>query len=189
MTLGHRLGVMAFHGGNLEIGTDRIADLVAERTGASRYVVRQPDGLRWHIPSRHFRPEESDRLATFLDHVHEVIAIHGFGRRSMFTTLLLGGRHRRLARHLAGHLRTSLPSYEVIDELDDIPPALRGVHADNPVNRARGLGVQIELPPRVRGNGPFWNAWDGTWPPPHAEALVDGLVAGIGSWVTAPAAP
>lgn len=182
MTLGSRFGVMAYHGGNLEVGTDRIADAVAERTGASRYVVCQPDDLRWHIPSRHFRPDESEQLAAFLSHVDEVVTIHGYGRRSMFTTVLLGGGNRPLANHLAGHLRRALPCYEVIDDLVDIPAPLRGVHPENPVNRPRRSGVQIELPPRVRGNGPFWNGWDGPWPPPHTEDLIDGLVRALDSW-------
>lgn len=173
---------MAYHGGNLEVGTDRIARAVAERIGASCYVVRQPDDLRWHIPSKHIDPTVSAPLASFLDHVDEVVTIHGFGRRSMFTTLLLGGRHRELANHLAPHLRDSLPGYEVIDDIDRIPRPLRGLHPDNPVNRPRRRGVQIELPPRVRGNGPFWNAWDGAWPTPHTASLVDGLAAGLSSW-------
>lgn len=190
VTLGSALGVMAFHGGDLEEGTDRIADEVAARTGASRYVVRQGDGLRWHVPSTCFVPDESPALATFLDHVQEVVTIHGYGRRSMFTTVLLGGRNRALAAHVGAHLRAALPGYEVIDDLDDVPRALRGVHPANPVNRPSGGGVQIELPPRVRGNGPFWNGWDGGWPSPHTERLVDGLAAAVASWpVRAPAAP
>lgn len=179
LTLGSRTGVMAYHGGNLEVGTDAIADAVAERTGASRYVVRQPDDLRWHIPSKAFRPAESERLAAFFDHVDRVVTIHGYGRWSMFTTVLLGGRNRTLAARIASHLRRSLPSYEVIDHLDDIPKALRGVHAANPVNVPAEHGVQIELPPRIRGNGPFWHGWDGGWPTPHTEDLVDGLVAAL----------
>ena len=173
------MGVMAFHGGSLEVGTDRIADAVARRTGASSYVIRQPDGLRRHLPSAQFLPEESAPLARFLHHVDEVVTLHGFGRRSMFTTILLGGRNRPLARHLARHLRAALPAYEVIDDLEDVPRPLRGLHPDNPVNRPRRGGVQIELPPRVRGNGPFWNGWDGGWPTPHTETLVDGLVAAL----------
>jgi phage replication-related protein YjqB (UPF0714/DUF867 family) len=177
--LGSTTGVMAYHGGNLEVGTDRIAEAVARRTGASSYVVTQPETLRWHIPSNSFRPAESPRLAEFLHHVDRVVTIHGYGRRSMFTTILLGGRNRDLATHIASHLRDALPCYEVIDDLGDVPKPLRGVHADNPVNAPSQHGVQIELPPRVRGNGPFWNGWDGGWPTPHTEDLIEGLAAAL----------
>ena len=173
---------MAYHGGNLEVGTDQIAGAVADRVGASRYIVRQPDDLRWHIPSVRFRPAESEALRAFLDHVDSVVTIHGYGRRSMFTTVLLGGRNRPMAAHIGRHLRAHLPGYEVIDHLDDIPRPLRGQHRDNPVNRPRRAGVQIELPPRVRGNGPFWNGWDGGWPAPHTERLLDGLVEALETW-------
>ena len=193
MTLGSPLGVMAYHGGNLEVGTDLIADAVADRTGASRYVVRQPDDLRWHIPSRQFRPEESDRLAAFLDHVDEVITIHGYGRRSMFTTVLLGGRHRELAAHRRHAPADTLPGYEVIDDLDDIPAALA---ASTPRTRSTdpaAAGCRSNCRPRVRGNGPFWNGWDGGWPTPHTEDLVDGSAPrvdrGHGTGVRARAAP
>ncbi len=177
--LASRVGVMAYHGGDLEVGTDQIADLVAERTGASLYAVRQPEGMRHHLPSKRFRPEQSERLAAFVDHVEVVVTLHGYGRRSMFRTVLLGGRNRDLAAVVARSLRRTLPGYEVIADLDHIPPELRGVHAHNPVNLPAQHGVQIELPPRVRGNGPFWNAWDAGFPTPHTECLVDGLVDAI----------
>lgn len=168
-------GVMAYHGGDLEVGTDAVAEAVAEATGASLYAVRQPVGLRWHIPSARCRPEHSPRLAAFVDHVDTVITIHGFGRRRMFRSILLGGRNREAARVVGRCLRRSLPDYEVIDRLDDIPQELRGLHPDNPVNLPPNRGVQVELPPRVRGNGPFWNAWHGGFPTPHTARLVEGL--------------
>ena len=80
-----------------------------------------------------------------------MVAVHGYGRRARPTDILLGGGNRDLARDLAGHLRTHLPEFEIIDELDAIPAEMRGVHPKNPVNRARRGGVQLELPPRARG--------------------------------------
>ena len=62
-------GLMAFHGGNLEEGTDVIAAAVAEQAGASLYAVRQPVGLRWHLPSVEIGPADSPALAAFVDHV------------------------------------------------------------------------------------------------------------------------
>jgi phage replication-related protein YjqB (UPF0714/DUF867 family) len=151
-----RVGFMAFHGGSLERMTDVIASDAAERSGASLYVIAQPEDLRWHIPSRLFDPACSPRLAAFLDHVDDVVAVHGFGRADLFTTLLLGGGDRELAAALAGPLRAELPDYRVVHDLEQVPVDLRGLHPDNPVNRVRGGGVQLELPPRVRGLGPYW---------------------------------
>jgi phage replication-related protein YjqB (UPF0714/DUF867 family) len=181
-----QFGFMAFHGGNLEGGTDTIARAAAERAGASCYSVIQPVGLRWHIPSTKVRADESPALALFLDHVDVVVAVHGFGREGYWTSLLLGGGNRSLASHLAGHIRPALPDYTVIDELELIPAELRGVHRDNPVNRARGGGVQLELPPRVRGDGPFWKDHPEGEPIPHTEALI-GALADAATSFTGPA--
>lgn len=180
-------GFMAFHGGNLEEGTDVIAADAAEGAGASLYAVRQPPDLRWHVPSTEVGPADSPALADFLDHVDVVVAVHGFGRAEMWTTLLLGGGHRDLATHLGQHLRAALPSYTVIDDLDAIPAELRGVHPRNPVNLARCGGVQLELPPRTRSRVPMWADLPDTEPVPHQVDLVAGLVAAARSWTVAPA--
>jgi predicted pyridoxine 5'-phosphate oxidase superfamily flavin-nucleotide-binding protein len=48
-----------------------------------------------------------------------------------------------------------LPGFvRIVDDLSDIPPSVRGIHRGNPVNRPRRHGVQVELPPAVRGYGP-----------------------------------
>jgi phage replication-related protein YjqB (UPF0714/DUF867 family) len=174
------VGVMAFHGGSLERGTDSIAAAVAERAGASLYALIQPPEFRWHIPSGRVDPAASAKLAAFVDHVDVAVALHGFGRQGFFTTLLLGGTNRDLAVHLGHQLRSRLGHYQVLDDIDAIPKDLRGLHPDNPVNRPRLGGVQLELPPRVRGMGPFWDGWDG--PNPHTEALIEGLAEALGTW-------
>jgi phage replication-related protein YjqB (UPF0714/DUF867 family) len=181
VALGSKVGVMAFHGGSLERGTDGVARAVAERSGASLYVVAQPDDLRWHVPSKLFDPGSSHRLTAFLDHVDVAIAVHGYGRAGWFTTLLAGGTNRRLAAAVAAALTPALDlpdtTYRVVDDLDVIPVELRGQHPDNPVNLPPHGGVQLELPPRIRGHGPHWaGAEDG--PCPHTEALVEAL-AGV----------
>lgn len=177
-----RFGFMAFHGGNLERGTDVVASEAASASGASLYAVRQPADLRWHVPSTAFDPARSDHLAAFLDHVDVVVTVHGYGRQGMFTSLLLGGGNRHLARHVGAHLRAALPAYEVVDDLDGIPRALRGLHPANPVNRPPSSGVQLELPPRVRGIGPFWDDYEGPRPVPHTRSLIDGLATAAHSW-------
>ena len=172
-----RFGFMAYHGGSLEVATDLIARAAAEQSGASYYGVHQPADLQWHIPSTRVRPEESERLAEFLDHVDVVITVHGYGRQNFFTSLLLGGRNRELASLLGSNIRSVLPAYRTVTDLDDIPAELRGQHESNPVNLPRLAGVQLELPPRVRGSSPLWWDWEGPGLVPHAERLVEGLVA------------
>jgi len=174
-------GFLAFHGGSLERVTDEVAEAAAEQADASLYVVRQPEGFRWHVPSQLFDPAESRALAAFLEHVDVAVAVHGYGRAEHWTTLLLGGQNRPLATHVATHLRATLPEYEMVDEVDRIPAALRGLHPENPVNLPARGGVQLELPPRVRGIGPHWDDHQGR-PVPHTVALVDGLAAAATSW-------
>lgn len=181
------VGFMAYHGGALEEQTDVIAREAAEASGASYYAVVQPDTLKWHIPSHRVRADESPVLAGFMEHVQAVITIHGFGRDGMWTTLLLGGKNRDLAHHVADHLRPGLPMYTLETEVDSIPRELRGMHQHNPVNVPPHHGVQIELPPRVRGRSPIWADWTGPGHVPHMRALIDGLAAAARSWTVPPA--
>lgn len=168
-----RFGFMAIHGGSLERGTAEIAVDAAARSGASLYTVEQPEDFRWHLPSHLVIPEDSPALAEFLDHVELVVSVHGFGRDGYWTRLLLGGADRALAARVAVFLRAGLDGYDIIEDLDAIPEGLRGLHPENPVNRTRGGGVQLELPPRVRGLGPKGNAQ-------HVEALVTALAQAAG---------
>lgn len=186
--IGGRFGVMAYHGGNLERTTDAVAAEVAARTGASLYTVAQAAPGRTHLASTAFDPAHSDSLAQFLDHVDVVVTIHGYGRRRLRHHLLLGGRNRSLASHVAGHLRRDLPArYLVLDDLDRIPSELRGQHAGNPVNRPPEQGVQIELPPSLRWNWREWGWSDhaGVSRTVAVQRLIDGLSAAVESWPTA----
>jgi phage replication-related protein YjqB (UPF0714/DUF867 family) len=149
-----RFGFLAFHGGSLERMTDVIAMGAAEEAGASVYAVVQPPHLRWHIPSHVVGAAPSPALAGFLAHVEVAVALHGYGREGMWHQVLLGGSNRDLARHLASVLRPALPGFAVVDDLSRIPRALQGMHPDNPANKPSGGGVQVELPPRVRGLTP-----------------------------------
>ncbi len=169
-----RVGFMALHGGSLERRTAEVAALAATCAGASLYAVLQPEDLRWHLPSHLADPAESDALRAFLAHCDVVFSLHGHGRDGYWTTLLVGGTDRALAATVATALRAALPEYDIVDDVATIPVALRGIHPANPVNLAR-RGVQIELPPRVRGLGPRWrHLADGELAPP-TRALVDTL--------------
>jgi phage replication-related protein YjqB (UPF0714/DUF867 family) len=173
-----RVGFLALHGG-LEQSTAELATDAAARAGASLYAVVQPPDLRWHIPSKEFDLRASPALQGFVDHVDVVVSLHGYGglrdSDDRWTTVLVGGANRALAGDLASRLRAELPGYTWLDDLDRIPPHLRGVHPDNPVNRPRGGGVQLELPPRARGFGRYWAEFPGPGWPPHAATLVDVL--------------
>jgi len=177
-----RFGFMAFHGGSLEEMTDVIARAAAQQAGASYYGVHQPNDLQWHLPSTAIDPAVSAPLARFLVHVEVVVTIHGFGREGFWATLLLGGQNRTLADHVGGHLRTALPAYEIATDLERVPQPLRGLHPRNPVNLPRGAGVQIELPPRVRGQSPIWWDWDGPGLTPHTNALIGALAESARTW-------
>jgi phage replication-related protein YjqB (UPF0714/DUF867 family) len=182
LELRSRIGFLAFHGGSLERKTDVVAVDAAARSGASVYAVVQPVGLRWHIPSIDVSPDDSPALAAFVEHVDVAIAIHGFGREGFWTSLLLGGSNRPLAHHLASHLRPALDDYVVLDDLEEIPRELRGLHPRNPVNLPRAGGVQVELPPRVRGTTPHWEGWEGPGHCPPMESLIAALSAAAASF-------
>lgn len=184
LTLRSRFGFMAFHGGGLEQMTDVIAERAADAADASLYVVRHPDHYPHHLSSARYDPAESERLAEFLDHVDVVVSLHGYGRIGRSTQLLAGGRNRRLAEHLAHHV--TVPGYQVVTYIDSIPRELRGLHPDNPVNRVRGGGTQLELTPRVRGISPRSQLPGDDGLSPATSRLVQGLAAAARSWESNP---
>jgi phage replication-related protein YjqB (UPF0714/DUF867 family) len=182
LRLRSRFGFMAFHGGWLEEVTDDIASAAAERSGASVYACLQGPDDQWHLPSHWFDPADSPVLRQFLDHVDVVVAVHGFGSPRLLRAVLLGGRNRSLAAHVAVHLIGRLPHYEILHRLDELPRSLAGQHPRNPCNLPRAGGVQIELPPRIRGKSPMWTGFRGPGRVPHHEALIEGLAAAARAW-------
>lgn len=181
MVLRSRFGFMAYHGGGLELMTDVIATAAAGRSGASYYGIVHPPDWTAHISSIDVDPSASPHLGAFLEHVEVVITVHGYGRRWLMTSILLGGQNRGLAGALAAELRAGLPAYRVIDDLDDMPASLRGLHPRNPVNLPGERGVQVELPMRARGLGPMWWDWE-TGLTPHTDALIDALARTAERW-------
>lgn len=67
-------------------------------------------------------------------------------------------------------------------DLAAIPRELRGLHPDNPVNRASGGGAQLELSPRVRGISPRSGVRGEDGLCAATSALVQGLVTAARSW-------
>lgn len=165
MELGSTIGVMALHGG-IEKETGSIATAIAERTGASLYVVHQSERLRWHVPSIHYDPTISVRLARFVEHVDVAVSLHGFGRRHLRKTVLVGGASNGLAGDMAERLRVATGLNVLTGEA--IPRGLKGAHPDNPVNLPRGGGVQLELSHSCRQA-------------PHVGHLIDAVTGFVGS--------
>jgi phage replication-related protein YjqB (UPF0714/DUF867 family) len=170
------VGFMALHGGSQDRGTDQLARRAAERSGASYYAIVQPSGLRVHLTSRLHDPGQSEQFQQFLRHVQIAISVHGFGRDGFslwidpgrgpviepygpavrgtqtgpLRGIIVGGRNADLldvARRLFHH---RFAGYHVADERVRL-----GFHPDNPVNLPSAHGVQIELPPGLRGIGDF----------------------------------
>jgi phage replication-related protein YjqB (UPF0714/DUF867 family) len=170
------VGLMALHGGSQDRGTHEIASRTAEQTGASYYAIVQPSGLRFHLTSRRHNPDDSDRLRAFLLHVEIAISVHGFGRDGFALTadpvggvviepygpallgrqsgplrgIILGGRHTELLDAARRLLHDRFTGYHVADERIRL-----GFDPKNPVNLPSSHGVQVELPPGLRGIGDF----------------------------------
>ena len=152
-----------------------IATAAAEASGASLYVVTHPPpdprtsrrrtsdagSPSCSTTSSTTCPSSSRSTAT---------AATACSRRSCSV-----GAIDELADTLGRQLAAALPDYQVVTDLPAIPRELRGLHPSNPVNVPPGGGVQLELPPRVRGLGPRWADWDGDGLVPPAAALVDVL--------------
>jgi phage replication-related protein YjqB (UPF0714/DUF867 family) len=175
-----RFGFLAIHGGGLEQMTDVIAERAADAAEASVYLLRHPDRYPHHLSSARFHADQSPRLTEFLNHVDVAVSLHGYGRMARSAQLLAGGGNRALAAHLARQI--DLPGYQVVTELDKIPLELRGMHPNNPVNRVRGGGTQLELSPRVRGISPRSPLPGEDGLSPVTSALVHGLVTAARSW-------
>lgn len=170
------VGFMALHGGSQDRGTHEIASRAAERAGASYYAIVQPNGMRVHLTSRRHDPGHSERLRAFLEHVEIALSVHGFGRDGFGLTvdptrglvvepygpalrgsqtgplrgIIVGGRNDDLLGVARLLFHDRFAGYRVADERVRL-----GFHPDNPVNLPASHGVQIELPPGLRGIGDF----------------------------------
>jgi len=171
-----KVGFMALHGGSQDRGTDQIARRAAEQAGASYYAIVHPKGLRIHLTSRLHDPEDSACMRAFLEHVDVAISVHGFGRDGFalwfdpgrglvvepygpatrgnqtgpLRGIIVGGQNKPLLDAARTLFHERFAGYHVADERVRL-----GFHRDNPVNLPAGHGVQIELPPGLRGIGDF----------------------------------
>jgi phage replication-related protein YjqB (UPF0714/DUF867 family) len=188
------VGFMALHAGSQDRGTEQIASQAAEQAGASYYAIVHPPGLRVHLTSRLHSPDDSSRLRAFLAHVDVAISVHGFGRdgfavwvdpeRGLIVEpygpamrgqqtgplrgIILGGLNQPMLDVARALFHQRIAGYRVADERVRL-----GFHPDNPVNLPPAHGVQVELPPGLRGIGDFGE----TLRPRHDDAVTEVVAA------------
>jgi phage replication-related protein YjqB (UPF0714/DUF867 family) len=176
-------GFMAFHGGALERQTDRIAVAAADAAGASLYMVSHPEPDRRTSPPRPstvtpHRPCARSSTTCASSSPCTATAVTACSRRCCW-----GGRTAGSQRRSGRCSPTPSPTTSCSTTSTRSPGSCAGSTPDNPVNLPPEGGVQLELPPRVRGLGPRWADWSGDGLVPPAEALVDALAAVARSWV------
>jgi phage replication-related protein YjqB (UPF0714/DUF867 family) len=190
-----RVGFLALHGGSQDRGTAQIAQRAAEQTDSSYYAIVQPCGLRVHLTSRLHNPAHSAQLRAFLEHVDIAVSVHGFGRDGFALWLdpdrglmiepygpemkghqtgplrgiIVGGRNTPLLDAARQLFHGRFTGYHLADERVRL-----GFHPDNPVNLPSAHGVQVELPPGLRGIGDFGETYV-----PRQDGIVSEVVAAL----------
>jgi phage replication-related protein YjqB (UPF0714/DUF867 family) len=189
------VGFMALHGGSQDRGSDQIARRAARLAGASCCAIVYPPGLRVHLTSRLHDPDHSAHLRAFLEHVDVAISVHGFGRDGFalwfdpdqglivqpygpairgkqtgpLRGIIVGGLNAPLVDAARELFQRRLASYHIADERVRL-----GFHPDNPVNLPSAHGVQVELPPGLRGIGDFGESLV-----PRQDGVVSEVVAAL----------
>ena len=189
------VGFMALHGGSQDRGTDQLARRAAEESGASYYAIVQPSWLRVHLTSRLHNPDHSEMLRSFLQRVEIAISVHGFGRDGFsvwvdpgrgpviepygpalrgqqtgpLRGIIVGGQNADMLDAARRLFHDRFAGYHVADERVRL-----GFHPDNPVNLPSAHGIQIELPPGLRGIGDL-----GEQLVPSGDGLVAEVVAAL----------
>ena len=187
-----KVGFLALHAGSQDRGTEQIARRAAENAGASYYAIEHPPQLRVHLTSRLHDPKHSRQLQAFLEHIDIAISVHGFGRdgfalwvdpdRGLLVEpygpairgsqtgplrgIIVGGLNAELLQAARELFEQRFEGYHVADERVRL-----GFHPDNPVNLPSAHGVQVELPPGLRGIGEF-----GEFLAPRPTELVNEVV-------------
>jgi phage replication-related protein YjqB (UPF0714/DUF867 family) len=186
---------LALHGGSQDRGSEQIARRAAQLAAASSYAIVYPPGLRVHLTSRLHNPDHSEHLRAFLEHVDVAISVHGFGRDGFalwfdpdqglivqpygpairgrqtgpLRGIIVGGLNAPLVDAARELFQRRLASYHVAGERVRL-----GFHPDNPVNLPSAHGVQVELPPGLRGIGDL-----GETLVPRQDGVVSEVVAAL----------
>ena len=147
-----RVGILAVHGGRLDIGTEQIANYVHQQTPASMYIMssRQGDLKKHRVASTKIAHTHSKRLGSIISHSKYNISIHGHSKPGQEKTVYVGGENAQMRKRIADRLRESLPDeYKIEYDVKKIPRNVRGT-GRNIVNRSAEGGVQVELPKELR---------------------------------------
>ena len=140
-------GIMAYHGGAIEKGTEQIARAIISHGFAGYIVSARARNNHWsfHVGSQHIKPNDSEKLRTFISCVDSAIAIDGQARDN---NIYVGGLNTELRCKIAEALSEEFLG--VVSDLKKIPSNLRGISKINIVNKPEYKGVQIELPKNLR---------------------------------------
>lgn len=144
------VGLMAFHGGAIEMGTEEMANYIRSKTDCSLYVfsgrLSRDNYEKLHIPSSLLNPVHSEKLSSFMMTVHTAIAFHG---HRIDDFILVGGLNVALREKIVN----ALSDFKVKDVMGDMSPSyklVRGESLLNIVNKPQRRGVQVEVPYRLR---------------------------------------
>lgn len=145
-----QVGLMAFHGGSIEKGTEEMANYICSKTDCSLYVfsgrLSRDNYEKLHVPSSLLNPAHSEKLSSFMTHIATAIAFHG---HRIDECILVGGLNRGMRKKLV----RALSEYDAKDAMEGNDPSyklVRGESLQNIVNKAPEKGVQIEIPHRLR---------------------------------------
>jgi phage replication-related protein YjqB (UPF0714/DUF867 family) len=143
------IGVMAFHGGAIEKGTEQIARCIADKTNSSFYIAsgrKTSNNLSLHVTSTSILSTDSQKLSDFLFSVKTAISIHGHNRDDK---IYVGGLNKELRLKVALQLAKAFPG-RVVSDVSKMPNDLSATSEKNIVNAPIYKGVQIELPKSLR---------------------------------------
>ena len=157
------LVVIAPHGGEIEKGTDKQAELVAKLLRATCWRCRGYQAVggagassRWHITSTDIHEASFPLLNKIIDRGFvNAVSFHGFlsqDEGEIPADIIIGGRARKtLKRHIQQALTRALPSGIVV-EIASAGSRFAGNEKRNLVNRlaSDGNGIQIEQSRQVR---------------------------------------
>lgn len=150
------IGIMAFHGGAIEKGTEQIARCIANKTNSSFYIAsgRKPaNNLILGIDPTNILQTDSQKLSDFIFSVKTSVSILGHNRDDK---IYIGGLNKELRLKIALQLAKAFPG-RVVSDVSKMSNEFSAISEKNIVNAPIYKGVQINLPKSLR---PYDNDYD-----------------------------